>query len=207
MSESIFIFFTSAGWSIFPTAFTTLIFKVNEFLKYFGAEFLPGHVGNLFVLPPDESNPDAKWVWNPKAYYDGMGLFDLDVFDWFDKEKLASAHSMETHLKKVKKMLDESKQEGSVLVDGFASGVACNEDEECKHMCFNGWGAGQWVCASKELGDWCYNDNDCESKRCDPHCWTCANQKCYQKLPTGEPCNEHSDCTNGYCGWFSWKCN
>ena len=75
-------------------------------------------------------------------------------------------------------------------------GSECRADEDCRNgMCVEGL-LGSGRCGKKTTGTSCFADDACQSKRCE---YEGFNRVCKGRLPDGERCTEHSDCTDFKC--------
>ena len=131
----------------------------------------------------------------------GVAYIGLDAQDYFGPPNVNGfeAHSMVSangtypgYLDRIEVIMGEyANGTYPVRTSGYIAGSLCTEDKECESSsCQRETSFSYKRC----VGTRCKKDKDCETDRCD-------SGVCIPKLGSCQPCDEHSDCLYGTCGW------
>ena len=147
---------------------------------------------------------------------------------WFQPVLIALGHSMELYsyytpskfTQGWQNMAQAKGNESLINLPGVTKNMACGycssdafcESNKCSMgigACLGAGGLMPTFCPAsddeiKTRGP-CSDSNMCQSGRCESLSTLQSSYYCYDKLETGESCNENSDCISNYCSWW-FKC-
>lgn len=142
--------------------------------------------GNLYVMGDDPHNV---------VHYTHKNYPIYTAFD-------GRAHQRHRYEHKIATLMDTVDAGTEIGTNGWSIGFPCNKDSECIDKCVDG------KCHRGLNGDPCNRNADCDSGRCEGIGTWLVSGTCEAQLPSGQSCNEASDCISNSCSFSFWrKCN